>query len=157
MLITFLFDWRRLRYSLGKQILEIFFGWVCSVLFTKAAHMRGFCVYAVLPAGYLTPGKPTVFPVLPPRENESFPDPFPVRFLHKGKEAVFMSSRQESNLHYRLRKPAFYPLNYGRCRFKCTNKKLFSQTNRKSIVQNKKAASEEAAVCAARSCGDRRL
>jgi len=25
---------------------------------------------------YLTPGKPTVFPILPPRENAIFPTPF---------------------------------------------------------------------------------
>jgi len=27
----------------------------------------------------LTPGEPTVLPILPPRENTCFPDPFPVR------------------------------------------------------------------------------
>src|SRR3989344_1868559 len=30
---------------------------------------------------YLTFGKPTVFPFLPSRGNQSFPDPLPVRFL----------------------------------------------------------------------------
>ena len=29
--------------------------------------------------GTRTPGKPTVFPILPPRENKCFPDPFPVQ------------------------------------------------------------------------------
>ena len=48
---------------------------------------------------YLTPGKPTVFPILPPRENKCFPDPFPVRFQPSSKNLLrtFLCSCYESN------------------------------------------------------------
>lgn len=70
---------------------------------------------------YLTSGKPTVFPNLPPRENKCFPDPFPVRFLSEIKtHYIRLCSRQESNLHRKLRKLASYPLNDESIQFKDT-------------------------------------
>jgi hypothetical protein len=48
------------------------------------------------------------FPNLPPRETSRFPDPF---LRREPKSLRSLCSRQESNLHYILRKDASYPLN----------------------------------------------
>ena len=74
---------------------------------------------------YLTPGKPSVFPILPPRGNRCFPDPLPVRFSIPAKQSYKKLQEYSWSFLYDVRvrrielrskdwKSLILPLNYTR-------------------------------------------